>query len=250
MKAFVLSILTSLVFLSLIGLFSNSENRKRPRIQYIPPQTTLGDCPKVTTVKEPLDPNDKYRYVDGYFSLVDFKNRSYGQYRFESGEKFDLTLRNGEYEYDLGPGKGRGWVFLKDVFFTDITGDGKLDAIVWFAHVECEVSCDGGRALFYAYSAARDELKEIWRYETGPYAYGCGLKSLTVMNKQLVMQMFGRCSPPEWVTSGGRDKFKISDTTILNFRFNGSRFVEGNSEFVSTRVREVKNYDATIHIID
>lgn len=250
MKAFVLSILTSLVFLGIIGMLSNSDRPRRPRVQHYPPQTILADCPKVKTVREPLDPNEKFRYVDGLFSHVDFKNRSYGQYKFESGEKFDLTIRNGEFEYDLGAGKGRGWFFLKDTFFTDVTGDGKLDAIVWFTHVECEVSCDGGRALLYVFSVGRDQLKEIWRYETGPYAYGCGLKSLTVMNKQLVMQMFGRCSPPEWVTSGGRDKFMVSDTTILNFHFNGSRFVEGNSEFVSTRAREVKNYDAQIHIIE
>jgi hypothetical protein len=247
MKAFVLSILTSLVFLSIIGLLSNSEKRDRPRY---PPQTILADCPKVTKVKEPLDPNEKFRYVDGLFSHVDFKNRSYGQYRYSSGEKFDLIVRDGEFEYDFGPQEARGWFFLKDTFFTDVTGDGKPDAIVWFAHVECGVSCDGGRALFYVYSAAGDELKEIWRYETGAYSDGCGLKSLTIMNKQLVMQMFGRCSPPEKMTSEGVGKFMVSDTTILNFRFNGSRFVERSSEFLSAPTREVKNYNAEIHIVE
>ena len=247
MKAFVLSILTSLVFLIFIGLLFHSDEREHRRIQYIPPQS-VADCPKVNTVTEPVDPNEKFRFIEGRWSHIDFKTRSYGEYKFSSGERLDLTVYNGEFEYDFGPDKERGWFFIKDTFFTDVTGDGKDDAIVWFAHVECGASCNGGSSLFYVYSLRGEGLKEIWRYETGTYGFGCGLKSLTVLNKQLVVKMFGRCSQPEKGT--GENKYTATGATIANFYFNGARFVKKETEFVSGPEVMVNNYDAKINIVE
>jgi hypothetical protein len=249
MKAFVLSILSSVIFLVLIGLLFHSEKRELPRA-YVYPPTVITDCPKVNSAPaKPFDPNEKFRYVDLSFPQSDFKNRSYGQYRFSSGKTIDLKVTNGELEYDFEPQGSRGWFFLKDILFTDVTGDGTADVLIWLVHVECGLSCDGGRALFYIYTIRDEAWKEIWKYETGSYGYGCGLKSLTVLNKQLVLQMFGRCAEPENVDSEA-EKFVATYSTISQFRFNGSRFVKRENEFVSVPKTEVMNFNAKIHIVE
>ena len=246
MKAFVLSILSSLVFLFFIGIVFHSETRETRK--YVYPTTIIKDCPQVNPpAPVQSDPNEKYRYVDLSFPTNDFKNRNYGQYKLTSGKMLSLKVTNGEFEYDLGTTDEQGWFFLKDVLFTDVTGDGNADAVVYFSHVECGGSCDGGRALFFIYTIRGDEWKEIWQYETGSLGYGCGLKSLTVLNKQLVLQMFGRCSQPKETE---KQKFMVTDTTLANFSFNGTRFVKTDSVVIPAPAREVKNFDAKIHIID
>jgi len=250
MKAFVLSILASLVFLSFIGMLFPSERRERRRPEHFnPPPPVITNCPEDNPVIDSDDPNEKYRYVDLSFPPADFKNRSYGQYRFSYGKKIELNLNNGELEYDFGTKLSRGWFFLKDLLYTDVTGDGVADALIWLNHVECGVSCDGGRALFFIYTARNGEWKEIWRYETGSMADGCGLKSLTVLNKQLVLQMFGRCAQPETFGSYA-ERFVASYTTISQFRFNGSRFVKRETDFVSVPAKNVKNFESEIHILE
>lgn len=251
MKAFVLSILSSLVFLSLIGLLFGSDKREVERMYiYSPP--VAADCPKFTPPPPPppFDPNDKFRYFDAKLPTASdfFKNRSYGQYKYSWGQTIDLKLTNGEFEYDFGPEGARGWFFLKDLLYTDVTGDGIAEALVWLVHVECGASCDGGRSMFYLFTARNEKWHEIWKYETGSYGYGCGLKSLTVLNKQLVLQMFGRCAQPDLET--GSEKFVSTHTTITQFRYNGSRFVQREMEILPSPAREVKNFDAEIHIVE
>jgi hypothetical protein len=125
-----------------------------------------------------------------------------------------------------------------------------ISFLLWLWHVGCGVSCDGGNALLFVYRAHRGSLKEIWRFETGSYAYGCGLKSLTIMRKQITVQMFGKCLKPRSGYSGP-GKFMVGNTTLSSFRFSGGRFVKRETEFFYAPIRDVKNFDdAQIHIID
>lgn len=161
-----------------------------------------------------------------------------------------LTLKNGEYHYELGK-NGLGWFSLKNVYYADVTGDQVPDAIVNLEHVECGYgSCDGGADLFFIYSInAEGKIKELWQYETGSYGYGCGLKSLTSEGTKIRLELFGRC-PPHVTNYEGPSKFMSSDLSQLDFRYNGKRFIEDRMEFISTPVTDVMNYRAEVHIIN
>jgi len=178
------------------------------------------------------------------FKLVDFKNRSYGSYKFADGKIIDLTLKAGEREivdYDHGS------FSLKDVFYRDVTGDGVQEAIVMLTHESCGGSCDGGASLIYIYTMRKGKLKEIWQYETGSYAYGCGLKSFTIRELNLVVELFGRCQD-EAIRYSSSQKFQVSDLTFLHFTFDDRRFVQTKKEYFATGWRDVTNYEPEIQI--
>lgn len=250
-KAIILAALFSVVAaVMFIGFYYRARAERRPCINNfsVPPLTSTRS---EVVIQEPLkeDPNPRFRVIPVEFSRVDFKNRSYGQYKFVTGKKIDLKLNHGDYEYNERPDGELGWFHLSDILFADVTGDGNPEAIIWISHVDCGGSCDGGSGLFYVYSIEGDELQELWRYETGSYGYGCGFKSLTLMNRQLMLQMFGRCADPGRFEVTGNRKFLVDDTTNVTFRFNGSRFVKRDTDFMSASTRDVNNYQAEINII-
>jgi hypothetical protein len=135
---------------------------------------------------------------------------------------------------------------LQDVYYADVTNDKKPEAIVILSHVSCGCgSCGGAADLICIYQAHRHKLRGLWQYETGSMACGCGLKSLTIEEGNIGMEQFGRCPRPGLEDSGSA---KVPDLTQLNFRFNGSRFVRRLVRFISVPERDVKNYQAQIHI--
>lgn len=190
--------------------------------------------------------NRKFRVVPEEFKQIDFENFSY-PYKFSyNGRKINFTLKNGGYEFDFED-DDRGWFNFSDVFYVDLTNDDKPEAIVMLWHVSCGVSCDGGAGLFYIYSSGQSKLKPLWQFETGSLGYGCGLKSFTVKDKKITMELFGRCfDEKEEPSSIG--KFQVKDTTRLTFGFNGKKFVEEKKEFFSVPERSVLNYRPEINI--
>ena len=247
MKPILFALLSSLVFLGFVTLLFRPENPANLCRQSSSPSPTPIASPQVQVKPEPPDPNQKFRIVSPNFAHVDFQNRSYGQYSTSSGDRINLNLINGDYKYS--DGDGREWFELSDIYFTDVTGDETPEAIVNLLHVQCGASCDGGSDLFIVYRTHDSSLKEIWRFETGSYAYGCGLKSLTIMKKQLTVQMFGKCLQPELEYSGP-GKFLIAHTTLSNFRLSRGRFVKTDTEFFFAAVRDLRNYHPQIHIIE
>lgn len=202
--------------------------------------------PSIEKRTHPIDPNERFRSVPGRWASIDFKHHSYGQYKFSKERKINLTLKNGEYEYDFS--EGRGWFWLHDVYYVDVTDDQIPEAIVNVAHVQCGGSCDGGSDLFFIYSINADgKLKELLRYETGSYGYGCGLKSLTLAGKEVRLELFGRCPRPA-MENPGPGKFMVKDLTHLIFWYTEKGFVELGPEFYSTPVQDVRNYKAEVHI--
>ena len=190
--------------------------------------------------------NERFKIAHEDFKQVDFKNYSY-PYKFDYGRKINIALKNGEYEYDIA--NDRGWFSLSDVYYVDLTNDGKPEAIVMLWHVSCGASCDGGAGLFYIHTVHQNKLKSVWQYETGSLGYGCGLKSFTVKNRKITMELFGRCFD-EVEESLGLGKFLVKDVTRLTFRFNGRKFVEEKKEFISAPERDVKNYEPEISITE
>lgn len=237
-----------LVFLICAGFvagryaWSRRKNEATPVVQrpaLVPP--VKNEARKNTAAEETA--NQK---VPQAFAHVDFTNRFYGRYRFSTGKRVNLKLKDGEQVYDYRTGE-RGWFVYGDVYYTDVTGDQTPEAVVRLSHIQCGVSCDGGSTLIYVYSILKGKLKTLWRYETGSLAYGCGLKSLTIQGKQIVLETFGRCLQPA-TDNPGSGKFIIEDVTRSVFRFNGRRFKRRSVEIMTRPATDVKNYKAEIRI--
>lgn len=245
----VVLLLTWLVFAGYVAHMYGSPWRKSRSmcVSQSPEPSPLvkGEAIKKAYVEE--DANKKFRIVPQTFERVDFRNHSYGIYRLSSGKRVELTLKDGEHQYDY-PVLDRGWFAFKDVYYTDVNADGTPEAVVLLWHVQCGGgSCDGGAALIYIYAAHKRKLQTLWRYETGSLAYGCGLKSFSVRARQIILDSFGRC-PHSATDYPGSAKFVIEDMTRSVFRFNGRRFTRVRAEFKSVPPRDVKNYEPEIRI--
>lgn len=241
--ALLVAILFSLGFLGAFALWYEPEVEEEVWCTAIPVPPARAEVPKL---QEPPDPNGKFRLAPETFADVDFANFEYGAYELGE-ENFYVTLTYGEYTLPWKEGGGGDTFDLKDVFYTDVTGDGKPEAIVILTHVQCGGSCDGGSHLFYVYQSGKRGFRRIWMYATGSTAYGCGLKSMTVTNKTIELEMFGQCWKPasSFETSG---KFMVRDLTRSEFKFNGRRFVKRSTKVTAAPVQDVKNYTADIHI--
>jgi hypothetical protein len=188
----------------------------------------------------PADSLQRFRVVPENFRQFDFKNHWYGLYSFPNGIEIDLTL----YESELILPNRSGWFSLRDVYYKDVTGDGRAEAIVRLSHVKCGGACSSAE-LFYIYSVQNGLLKTLWQYETGSYGYRCGLKSFTVTNRQLVVELFGWCPKPSTeypLTS----KFMVKDLTFSLFEFDGQRFSLQSIEYFPTSPTNVKSYEPAI----
>jgi len=236
-KALLVAFLFCAVF---VGLLSVSAPAKRARKKPL----TIVDTPLHTAQYEPpppvTTPLEKFRLAPEVFWNFDFMNFSYGSYKTSDGKSYALNIRqgllNGETE----------WFEVKDVFYKDLTGDGIAEAIVRLWHVQCDDSCNGTN-LFYIYTLRHGKLTNLWRYETGTYAYGCGLKSLMLGDKQMVMELFGRCSTQAMV-SPGPAKFLVEDATFTVFEFDGHRFLTKSARYIIEPIRNVQHWEPVILI--
>jgi len=238
-KALLIAALSSVLFIALCS--SIAGNLKRVRVR-----KTIVTTMTPATPAEPSEPSlgaelDRFRTIPRNFIEIDFNYFSYGVYMSPEGKPLNLTLNEGT-TWDAS-----GWFHLQDVYYKDITGDGSPEAIVRLLHLRCNGTCDGGSDVFYIYSKRNGKLKNIWRYETGSYAYGCGLKSLTLSKKQIVVELFGRCASQ--VTSApGPSKFMVEDLTFTLFEFDGGRFKTKTIEYIPEPMRNVKSWEPEILI--
>jgi len=231
-----------LLFFVLIARPQKEPPRKISSVPFATPQ------PSIEQPAHLIDPNRQFRRVPDSWASVDFQHQSYGIYELSAGIKTNLILKNGEYEYDF-PERDRGWFSLKDVFYVDVTGDQIPEAIVNLSHVQCGGgSCDGGSDLFFIYSINyQRKLKKLLQYETGSYGYGCGLKSLTLKDEEVRLELFGRCPEPG-KDNPGPGKFMVKDVTQLVFLYTDKGFIAPGPKFISTDLQDVRNYRPEVHI--
>ena len=239
-KALWIAILVGSLFIVTLAFAHQPAVRKRRgelTILNPPPPTKHVDVQSVAELTE------TYRVVPDQFKTIDFKNYAYGVYGPSTGQQFDLTLYAGQLRLP----DGLGTFALKDVYYKDLTGDLQPEAIVRLSHVKCGGPCDGGASLLYIFTLRDGKLNTIWEYETGSYANGCGLKSLVLGTKQVVVELFGRC--PDLATYfPGPAKFVVEDLTFIRFEFDGRRFVTKTMEVIPHRARDLKNYEPEILI--
>jgi hypothetical protein len=245
-KATFLALFVTLTFIALLSVvFPRSERKKEIRSNShvaVPAPLTPS---KLLEVEPPAfaDANEQFRVIPEHFKNVDFKNHSYLLYD-SPGIAPELILSDGRLQLP----ENTGWFAWRDVHYKDVTGDGKAEAIVRLTRVKCNrSSCDGGADLFYVYAIHKGKLTTLWQYQAGSRGYGCSLKSLTVTEKQLVLELFGQC-PNEGTHYPEAVKFLISDLTFTLFEFDGRRFVKKATEFVITGARDVRNYEPSIHL--
>lgn len=249
-KALVIAFFCCLLFITSVASIRGPMRRSVRLPEKYTVNTALPPEPPTTKfyVEEPAvkELRSEYLVVPENFEKVDFGNRSYGRYQFSDVKTINLTLKDGESW--IADSNHQGWFSLKDVYYTDVTGDGTEEAIVMLSHVSCDGggSCDGGANLIYVYAGRNEKLRTLWQYETGSNAYGCGLKSMAITQKQFVLEMFGRC--PRSASDLEPRKFVVKDLTFVMFEFNGHRFVEKTSEVVTAPARNVMNYKPDIRI--
>ncbi len=245
-KALAVALFASLLCL---GVFVSISNRFSPAQAAKKPRAAISEDPfKIPPAKgrQSIDFNARYKAVPSTFLHTDFYNRSYGTYKHSDLTKDDLRLERGGYFY----GDRGGWFELKDVYYVDVTGDGADEALVRLSHFDCiDGKCDGGSSLFYIYTLRNGRLKELWQFESGSYAYGCGLKSFTVNGKELVVEMFGEgCHNPR--SKNQKIEYVAEHRTFLHFQFDGQGFLQRPGEFVVMPATNVMNYEPEIHIFD
>ena len=230
LKAILFALGACFLFIGLLTAANRSKPGKhkfatRDRTYQVPPPLPVQPPDVVTEVPAPppsLDVNQRFRFAPKMFQPYDFKNRSYGNYILSDGKETDLALINGQFRLYTSSSH---WFDLNDVFYTDVTGDGGVEAIALLTHLECNSSaCDGGKSLIYVYSLDHGRFDEILKYESGSGINGCSLKSLIVKNRQLTLESFGKCPAPTTVTADDV-RGKTYDLTRVDFRFNGKQLV-------------------------
>lgn len=148
---------------------------------------------------------------------VDFRN-----FLYQTNSLRGVRLKDGRVE--KREGAGGSWVDFEAVDYVDLDGDGAKDALVHLAQVLCGVSCDGGSHLFYFYSIKKGKPILLTRLESGSLGYGCGLKSFTVKDQQLTMEVFWKCHQTGVAVTADSDskeigKFDAKSFTRFLFKF-------------------------------
>ena len=248
-KAIMFALLSCFLFIGFLTVVTRSAPRKGkpgPKVVVSVPAPLPPIPPAPVGVAErPPDLNSRFRVVPSNFRGIDFATRSYGNYRLSNGANRELVLVDGQFrEFS----ESSHWFDLDDVFYTDLTGDGSPEAIVMMTHLECGSKCNGGKNLLYVYSQDQP-LNEILKYESGSGMEGCSLKSLTVKNRQLSLELFGRCPQPAG-TSREQVRRETYDVTRLDFFFNGKQLVPRNKTFLTVPDDHEVTYGVDIRIND
>lgn len=194
--------------------------------------------------------NEKFKTVPDEFKDVDFANfrfRNFYGFEFEQGRYF--TLKNGKFEYQEKRHLGGTTYSLGSVYYVDLAGDEKKEAMVFVYEVSCGGSCDGGATTIYFYSANKVKPELLDTIDIGSPAYGCSLKSFAIKDKTLHLEQFGRCDG-----SKNRDskeyicKFCVKDLTKTVYYFRNSKLLKKSSEIEVTPETNVMNYFPEISI--
>lgn len=248
-KAIGFAVLSCLVFIGLLSVVTRSSARtgkyqRKVLIADSAPASRPTTAPMST--HRPPDSNTRFRVAPANFRGINFATRSYGNYRFTDGTDRELVLVDGQFRDFRNL---NNWFDLDDVLYTDLTGDGSPEAIVMMQHIECGRECDGGKNLLYVYSQ-NYPMEEILSYESGSGMKGCSMKSLTVKNRRLTLEMFGRC--PKLGDDAPNDNVirDTYDVTRVEFFFNGRKLVPRPSTYIRVPNRHEVNYGVEINISD
>lgn len=194
---------------------------------------------------------EKFKIVPIEFSHVDFKN-----FYYESQVNGDVRLKNGEYdESKINPEvMGNFMASLGGVYYVDLVGDNRKEAIVVVWYVGCGGSCDGGSQTIYLFSGENPKPKLLGQIETGCRSCGCFLRSLEIRNKKIILSQFGRCKKTTYDNENDYKesicKFCTKDLTSSIYSFNGRKLVKESTKVIDSTYFEIANYITEISIVE
>jgi hypothetical protein len=155
-------------------------------------------------------------------------------------------LKDGEYEYlDKKHAAGIDYS-LGEIFYLDLNGDNKKEAVVFLHSLSCGGSCSGGESTVYFFDAGNPKPAQLAAIDTGCASCGCDLKSFSIANKEIRIEQFG-CADHKG-SKGLECKFCIEDRTITTYRFRGNKLHKISTQTVDTDMVDVMNYSAEISI--
>lgn len=261
---FILIILILIVFSSCTNLTS-ADGIENVSVQPTPTKENSNNSanshtfPKIENASESIDKaerekieteNEKFRIPSDGFERLDFENYTYPHTFNYNDRKIRFKLKDGTYEFDFDG--DRGWFSLGDTFYLDLTGDNKKEAIVLLWYVSCGASCDGGAAIFYIYSLQNKTPKLLWKYETGSFAYGNGLKSFRLKDGEIQIELFGKCGLDDknidYPINLYCGKFSAKDIYLDIYGYRKGKFEKTSSRKTETPILDVKNYPSLIQV--
>ncbi len=247
-----------LILIFLLGCVGQSAADKSQNISFtqtpIANQTVDANANKFTVVqdvkpdvdeatrKEIEVRNAQFEIVPDEWKKVDFENF-----------KFPLTtLKNGEND-ERGKKYAGGRSFsLSEVYYVDLTGDEKKEAVVFLYTLSCGGSCDGGRETIYFHKSSKGKAKLLDEIVTGSKSSSCSLKSFKVQNKKIILEQFGRCKTNTDYEENTRYscKFCVKDMTRSVYSFDNSELIRKSSDVFETSEVNVMSYLYEVSIND
>lgn len=149
----------------------------------------------------------------------DFKNYSFQSFT----GTIPIVLRNGKSQ-NAAPGVK---YTLRKVYFFDLDGDGKDEAVAHIIANGCEPGCDSS-SLFYIFTADGKRVKMLWKFAVGGDTLG-GLKAVTFSDKKIILETFGNCAFENQITRPEVDlrtnpKLKTNDYTRFVFALEDNKY--------------------------
>ncbi len=185
--------------------------------------------------------NEKFEITPTEFKDVDWKNFNFN----------DIRLKNGEFEIVDEEHLGTTTYSLGSVYYVDLFGDSKKEAIVSIGELSCGGSCGGYGETIYFYSSQNGKPKLLDKISTGCQSCGCNVKSFKIQDKKIILEQFGNCieksdSDPK---SGYSCKFCVKDLTKSIYSFNDqSKLLRESINVTETPVTDIMNYTSEVTI--
>lgn len=195
-----------------------------------------------TTASETVQVRDEIvkkteEIADAESLAVDFKNFSFPD--FNSKDQRNFTLKNGIFK-NLKAKSGETTIYrFRKVFYFDVTGDKKTEAIVHIFASACE-DC-APQSIFYLYSNEKNQPQEIWKIAFGTQEK-CGLKDVLFDKAQVVLEVFGDCELNGWKIAQNLTSKKNAVSTRFTFDYQNKEFFQISKEFFPFSENEIQTY--------
>lgn len=176
----------------------------------------------------------------------EFKNINWKNFKFNN-----IRLKNGEFEILDKKHTGGTSYSLGSIYYVDLFGDTKKEAIVFLSELNCGGSCDGGRSTIFLYKSQLGKPTLINSIKTGSTADGCEIKSLTVKDKKIYLEQFGICktNTDKNEDKSSYNKFCVKDLTKSVYSISANSKLEKEAvEVVETPIIKIMNYISEIGI--
>lgn len=182
--------------------------------------------------------NQQTGFDDAESLATDFKN-----FKFSDKDNKEFQLTDGVYVFSNPKTKTSHNYQFRKVYYFDVTGDDKKEAVVHLLADSCE-DCET-RSIFYLFSAKDKKLQEVWKVFTGAGAK-CGLKDVSFNRAEIVLETFGNCTFKDSSIIEDPLLKKSDVSTKFDFYFKDGAFNQESKENLPFKESEIINYRTKI----